>query len=70
MKVARTGIKRDNRFLYYIKQGAIWASPRKQPGVAAKGKAEKVVSFDAALDYKKYLYFVDAQGDVAAKLKA
>ena len=40
-KVDRLGIQRDSDMMYYIKQGAVWASPRKQPG-KPKGKAVKI----------------------------
>jgi hypothetical protein len=62
-KVARTGISRDTTRLYYIKGGAVWSSPRK----GIRGKPEKVASFDAVLDYTRFLYFVDGDGDVARK---
>jgi len=68
-KVARLGIKRDNDLMYYIKQGDVWAVPRKQKG-QPKGKAKKVASPGIDMDYSKYLYFLDADGDVARKARA
>jgi hypothetical protein len=66
MKIARTGITRTPTRLFYVKNGAIWSSPR----AGIKGQAEKVVSFDAVLDHRKFLYYIDADGDVAAKPKS
>ena len=63
-KIVKTGIKRDNDLMYYIKGGDVWATPRKKPG-QPKGKATKIASTGIDLDYTKYLYFVDADGDVA-----
>ena len=40
-KVAKLGVTREKDFMYYIKSGAVWKVPRKQPG-QAKGKSEKV----------------------------
>ena len=31
-KIFKTGIKRDNDLMYYIKSGDVWATPRKKPG--------------------------------------
>ena len=63
-KIAKTGIKRDNNLLYFIRKGEVWTAPRKKPG-EPKGKQVKVASPGIELDYSKYLYFVDADGDVA-----
>ncbi len=68
-KIARLGIERDNDLMYYIKGGDVWATPRKQPG-KPKGKAHKVAATGIELDYSKYLYFVDGDGDVARKARA
>ena len=68
-KVDRLGIQRDSDMMYYIKQGAVWASPRKQPG-KPKGKAVKIEPIGVDLDYSKYLYFIDSDGDVARKARA
>lgn len=65
-KIAKTGIKRDNNLMYYIKTGDVWATPRKQPG-QPKGKAAKVASAGIEMDYSKYLYYLDGDGDVARK---
>ena len=65
-KIAKTGIKRDNDLMYYIKNGDVWATPRKKPN-QPKGKAAKVAAAGVEMDYSKYLYFLDSDGDVARK---
>ena len=65
-KIAKTGIKRDNDMMYYIKGGDVWATPRKKPG-QPKGKAQKVAAAGIEMDYSKYLYYLDGDGDVARK---
>ncbi len=68
-KIARLGIERDNDMMYYIKNGDVWAVPRKQKG-QPKGKAQKVADTGLELDYSRYLYFLDSDGDVARKERA
>lgn len=69
-KFARLGIERDNDFMYYIKDGAVWRVPRKKPGqkTSGKGKKEMVVEFAGKndLDYSKFLYYMDGDGDIVA----
>ncbi|MDQ3369503.1 MAG: hypothetical protein M3680_29090 [Myxococcota bacterium] len=65
-KIAKLGIKRDNDLMYYIKNGDVWATPRKKPN-QPKGKAAKVAVAGIEMDYSKYLYFLDGDGDVARK---
>jgi predicted transcriptional regulator len=65
-KIAKLGIKRDNDMMYYIKNGDVWATPRKRPG-QPKGKAAKVAAAGIDMDYSKYLYYLDGDGDVARK---
>ena len=65
-KIAKLGIKRDNDMMYYIKSGDVWATPRKKPG-QPKGKAAKVASAGIEMDYSKYLYYLDGDGDIARK---
>src|SRR5215208_3173701 len=65
-KTAKLGIKRDNDMMYYIKSGDVWATPRKKPG-QPKGKAAKVAAAGIEMDYSKYLYYLDGDGDVARK---
>jgi hypothetical protein len=67
-KIAKTGITRNNDMMYYIKGGDVWAVPRKKPG-QPKGKATKVAAPGVTLDYSKYLYFLDSDGDVARKAR-
>ena len=65
-KIAKLGIKRDNDLMYYIKTGDVWATPRKKPN-QPKGKAAKVAAAGIEMDYSKYLYYLDGDGDVARK---
>jgi hypothetical protein len=65
-KIAKTGIKRDNDLMYYIKNGDVWATPRKKPN-QPKGKAAKVAAAGVEMDYSKFLYYLDGDGDVARK---
>ncbi|MGE0869279.1 MAG: hypothetical protein AB7P03_11975 [Kofleriaceae bacterium] len=65
-KIAKLGIKRDNDMMYYIKTGDVWATPRKKPG-QPKGKASKIAAAGIEMDYSKYLYYLDGDGDVARK---
>lgn len=67
-KIARLGIERDNDLMYYIKNGDVWATNRKQPG-QPKGKAHKVASLGLDLDYSRYIYYLDSNGDVARKAR-
>ena len=68
-KIARLGIERDNDLMYYIKNGDVWATPRKQKG-QPKGKAQKIAATGLELDYSRYIYFLDGDGDVARKARA
>lgn len=68
-KIARLGIERDNDLMYYIKNGDVWATPRKQKG-QPKGKAKKVAETGLEMDYSRYIYFLDGDGDVARKERA
>ena len=65
-KIAKLGIKRDNGMMYYIKSGDVWATPRKKPG-QPKGKAAKVAAAGVEMDYSKFLYYLDGDGDIARK---
>jgi hypothetical protein len=69
-KIARIGIERDNDLMYYVKSdGNVWATPRKKPG-QPKGKPKKIADTGLDLDYTRYLYFIDSDGDVARKERA
>ena len=61
-KIKTLGIKRDNDLMYYIKGGDVWATPRKKPG-QPKGKATKVAAAGIEMDYGRYLYYLDGDGD-------
>lgn len=67
-KVARTSIQRDNDFMYFIKKGDVWRVPRKKPN-QPKGKAEKVSAAGIDMDYGKYIYFLDGDGDIARQAR-
>jgi hypothetical protein len=67
-KVAKLGIKREKDSMYYIKGGAVWKVPRKQPGVP-KGKPEKVVDAGVTQD-TNYIYFLDKGGDIGRAKRA
>jgi hypothetical protein len=67
-KVAKLGVTREKDFMYYIKNGAVWKVPRKQPG-QAKGKSEKVADAGVNQD-TDYIYFLDKDGDVARAKRA
>lgn len=66
MKIVKLGIKRDNDMMYYIKTGDVWATPRRKPG-QPKGKASKIATAGIEMDYSKYLYYLDGDGDIARK---
>jgi hypothetical protein len=65
-KIAKLGIQRNNDLMYYIKNGDVWATPRKKPG-QPKGKATKVAPAGVEMDYSKFLYYLDGDGDIARK---
>lgn len=68
-KIARLGIERDNDLMYYIKNGDVWAVPRKQPGLP-KGRPHLVAATGLETDYSRYIYYLDSNGDVARKERA
>ena len=65
-KVHKAGITRNNDMMYYVKNGDVWQVPRKKPG-QPKGKATVAAKAGITMDYSKYLYFVDSDGDIARK---
>ena len=60
--IAKTGVKYDSDFIYYIKGGDVWGSPRKKPGQPKAGKASKFASPGVELDYANYMYYVTKDG--------
>ena len=63
-KVEKTGVKREEGFLYYIdKQGDISRAKMARGGKKG-GKAEKVKKVGLKKE-KGYLYFLDKQGDIS-----
>jgi hypothetical protein len=67
-KVAKLGIKREKDMMYFIKNGAVWKVPRKQPG-QPKGRQEKVQDGGFVQD-TDHIYFLDKEGDVSRSLRA
>lgn len=67
-KVAKLSIERDNDFMYFIKKGDVWRVPRKRPG-QPKGRAEKVAAAGVDMDYGKYIYYLDGDGDIARQAR-
>jgi hypothetical protein len=65
-KVKRTGLKRESGYMYYVKDGDVWALPRPRRGVP-KAKPRCVCQVGLKVDHATYLYFVDADGDIARK---
>ena len=67
-KIAKTGIKRDNDLMYYIKSGDVWATPRKKPN-QPKGKAQKIAATGVDLDYANFMYYVstDKNGELTVE---
>ena len=63
-KVAKTGVKRADGYLYFIdKQGDVSRAKMARGGKKG-GKPEKVSKAGVKKE-KGYLYFLDKQGDVA-----
>lgn len=63
-KVEKTGVKREEGYLYYIdKQGDISRAKMARGGKKG-GKPEKVKKVGLKKE-KGYLYFLDKQGDVS-----
>jgi len=67
-KVSRLGIKREKDMMYFIKDGAVWKVPRKQPG-QPKGRQEKVADGGFTQD-NNFIYFLDKDGDVSRAARA
>jgi hypothetical protein len=67
-KLYRTGLVRDRDLMYYVKNGDVWAVPRKKPG-EEKGAAIQLTHIGFAMDYGRYLYWLDGDGDIAVKLR-
>ena len=63
-KVEKTGVKREEGYLYYIdKQGDVSRAKMARGGKKG-GKPEKVKKVGLKKD-KGYLYFLDKQGDIS-----
>ena len=63
-KVARTGIKREKGFLYYLdKQGDV-SKVKMARGGKGGGKPSKIAKCNVKRE-EGFLYFIDKQGDVS-----
>lgn len=68
-KIAKTGIKREPGFLYFVdKQGDAAKAPMAQAGKRPSGGAIKVAKTSIRKE-PGYLYFIDKQGDIARVLE-
>lgn len=67
-KVAKLGVTRENDFIYYVADAAVWKVARSRRGVP-KGRPEKVAEGNFEMD-SDYVYFVDEDGDVSREAEA
>jgi hypothetical protein len=64
-KVFRARVQRQRGFIYYVKDGDIWAAPGRNAG--SRRKPRMVHEVGLPMDHLTYLYYVDGDGDVARK---
>jgi hypothetical protein len=64
--VEKLNIQRSDDYMYYVKGDGVYRIARKKPG-APMAKAEKLAPITTVLDYSKFLYYVNQNGDLAAK---
>ena len=68
--VAKTGVKRETGYLYFLRGSDVWKTPMKRAGGPdVGGKAEKVDSGSFKRE-DGYLYFLDKNGNVARAKRA
>jgi len=67
-KVALLGVAREEDWMYYVKDGAVWKVQRAGRGVP-KGRPRRVADGGFQMD-SDYIYFVDRDGDVARAKRA
>lgn len=67
-KVAVVGVTREDDYLYYVSDGAVWKIPRGRHGVQ-NSEREKVAEGGFEMD-PDYTYFLDAEGDVSREVSA
>jgi hypothetical protein len=60
--VSKTGVKYDTDYIFYIKGGDVWGSPRKKPGQPKAGKAKQFAATDIKRD-NAYMYYVKRDGN-------
>lgn len=64
-KIARTGVKREKGWLYYLdKKGDVSRAKMARGGKAGRVKPQKVARCNVKRE-EGWLYFIDKQGDVA-----
>jgi hypothetical protein len=73
-KIATLGIQRDEALDYWIKKSGvggaeIWAAPRIDGGAGRKTEGKRIASVKHFIDYDKYNYYLDADGDIARKAR-
>jgi len=66
--VSKTGVKYDTDYIFYIKGGDVWGSPRKKPGQPKAGKAKQFAATDIKRD-NAYMYYVkrDNNSDIVVE---
>ncbi|HEY0249974.1 MAG TPA: hypothetical protein VGC41_00520, partial [Kofleriaceae bacterium] len=55
--VSKTGVKYDTDYIFYIKGGDVWGSPRKKPNQPKSGKAKVFAEVGIKRD-NNYMYYV------------
>jgi hypothetical protein len=68
-KIARLGIERDIDLLYFIKSGDVWGARRRRPGDRPQA-AFLVAAAGIEMDYDRFLYYLDGDGDIARQERA
>ena len=63
-KLLRLQIKRDPRFLYFVRAGDVWRVRRRGDPSAAGDKASRVAPGPPSKS-SKFIYFLDGDGDLA-----
>jgi hypothetical protein len=63
-KIVKLGIARDPDLLYFIRDGDVWAVPRRKPGQPPEPE-RKIADGAVEMDMTRYLYFLDEDGDLA-----
>jgi hypothetical protein len=64
-KVFRSRVQRQRGLIYYVKNGDVWAAPTRRGG--SKRAPHRVHQAGVQTDNVTYLYYIDADGDIARK---